>query len=152
MNTNQNLTGQGWLLLFIIQRLIAPFALLPTLMQLPTPLTFISDKAHTIFLVSLISSTLSALIGGLATIGIFRRTPWALNAVAMNLLLVITSYGIGFFQHGSFNSNYLSSAITGILISLAWFAYFMTSERVRNTLGQNLLKAPIPVPDPISLP
>jgi hypothetical protein len=157
MNTNEYLTGvqagvQGWLLLFVFQRLIALFVLVPTLMQILAPLTLATDRGHTIFLLSFISSALSALIGLLATIGIFRGSPWALNAVAMNLLLVMTSYGIGFFQHGSFNSNYLTRAITGILVSIAWFAYFMVSERVRNTLGHNLLKAPIPVPDPISLP
>jgi hypothetical protein len=153
MYTNQNLNGvQGWLLLFIIQRLYAPFALLPTFANMHATVPFTTDRAHEIFLINLISSTLSALIGVLATIGIFRRTPWALNAVAMNLLLVIASYGIGFLQHGSFNSAYLSRAIPGMLVSIAWFSYFMVSERVRNTLGHNLLKAPIPSPEPISLP
>ena len=152
MYTNQNLTGvKGWLLLFIIQRLYAPFALLPTFANMHT-VPFATDRAHEIFLINLISSILTAFIGVLATIGIFRRSPWALNAVAMNLLLVIASYGIGFLQHGSFNSDYLSRAIPGIFVSVAWFAYFMVSERVRNTLGQNLLKAPTVSPETISLP
>ena len=153
MYTNQNLNGvQGWLLLFIIQRLYAPFALLPTFSHLLTGPSLTTDRAHAIFLVNLISSSLSALIGILATIGIFRRTPWALNAVAMNLLLIIATYGIGFLQHGSLNSPYLSRSVGAILVTIAWFFYFTSSERVRNTLGHNLLKPPIPSPDPISLP
>ena len=145
MYTNQNLNGvQGWLLLFIIQRLYAPFALLPTFSHLLTSPSLTTDRAHVIFLVNLISSSLSALIGILATIGIFRRSPWALNAVA--------TYGIGFLQHGSLNSPYLPRSIGVILVTIAWFFYFTSSERVRNTLGHNLLKPPIPSPDPISLP
>jgi len=153
MNTNQHLTGiQGWLLLFVIQRCLAPFVLAPTLLQILAPHTFATDRAHTIFLLTFISSALSALIGVLATIGIFRDRPWILNAVAMNLLLIVISYGIGFLQHGALNSTNVSRALIGILSTVAWLAYFMLSERVRNTLGHNLFKSPIPVPDPITLP
>lgn len=153
MNTNQYLTGiQGWLLLFVFQKILAPFALAPTLMQILAPHTFASDRAHTIFLLTFISSALSALIGVLATIGIFRQRPWTLNAVAMNLLLIIISYGVGFLQHGALNSTYVPRAVAGIFYTVAWLAYFMLSERVRNTLGHNLFKAPIPAPVPISLP
>jgi hypothetical protein len=153
MDTNQYLTGiQGWLLLFVIQRCLAPFALAPTLLQILGPLTFATDRAHTIFLLTFISSALSALIGVLAAIGIFRQKPWALNAVAMNLLLIVISYGIGFLQPGSFNSTYVPRAISGLLCTTAWLFYFMLSERVRNTLGHNLFKSPLPAPEPISLP
>jgi hypothetical protein len=108
---------------------------------LVTP-TLATDKVHAIFLLVVISGTLSALIGVLATIGIFRASPWALNMVGMNLLCIIISDGIGFLQHGTLNSDFLTRAITGILISIAWFAYFMDSGRVRNTLGHNLFKVP----------
>jgi len=119
---------------------------------MPIRANFNNETAYAIFFLTLLSGILSAVIGLIAVVGIFRESPWTLNAVAMNLFLVVTSYGVGFFQHGSVNSNYLSRAIGGILVSVAWFAYFMLSECVVNTLGRNLFSAPIADPDPVSLP
>jgi hypothetical protein len=153
MYPNKDLTGvQGWLLLFIIQRLYAPFALLPTFSNQLTSASLATDRAHLIFLINVLSSTLAALTGILATIGIFRRSQWALNVVAMNLLLVVASGTIGLLQRGSFNSNNLPRAIVVTLVCIAWLVYFKNSERVRNTLGHNLFDSPMSQPNTISLP
>jgi hypothetical protein len=168
MNNDDPLNGvNGWLLLFIILKFLSPVSFLLSLffadrflhrmahiasMRTGTPHTappamhtiVISPAVHLALLIVTITTILIMLTGVLAAIGILLRSRWALQAVALNLVLSIFSALMPFVQPGHPRPAIFYRELLGLAITMLWFAYFYSSVRVRKTLGHNLFQTAPP--------
>ena len=118
----------GWLLFYAIIRIgLAAIALLLVgagLLGAPT-------NPHYLYLIPVFT----ALVAG---IGIVRTISWAIPAVAVDMAVSLTLFATAAFQMGSHSPIVLLEEAAKLAILYAWFEYFRTSRRVRNTLGRNL--------------
>ena len=168
MDNDKPLNGvNGWLLLFVVLKFLSPvFFLLSFLymdrmlhhmasiasrrtgIQHTTPPVIhtiaISPAIHLALLIVTITTIVVMLTGVLAAIGIILRSRWALNAVALNLVLAAFSTLMPFVQPGQLRPTVLYRALISLTVILLWFAYFYSSKRVRDTLGHNLFHPPTP--------
>jgi hypothetical protein len=172
IDNQESLTGtSGWLLLFVILKLLSPiFFLVPVLLasrlrhsqrlglihpDLMQPgihpsanhalnAIVVPPALHLIFLIVTLTSLLIVLSGILAAIGIILRHRWALQAVVLNLVLSTFSALMPLVQPGHHSPAIIYRQTLDLAIILLWFAYFYRSERVHNTLGHNLFQPPHP--------
>jgi hypothetical protein len=168
IDNQESPTGlSGWLLLFVILKLLSPiFFLLPFLLasrfrhsprlglihpDLAQPgihpgtnpalnAIVVPPALHLIFIIVTLTSLLIVLSGIVAAICIILRHRWALQAVALNLVLSTFSALMPLVQPGRHPPAIIYRQTLDLAIILLWFAYFYRSERVRNTLGHNLFQ------------
>ena len=168
MDNDKPLNGvNGWLLLFVVLKFLSPVFFLISFLymdrmlhhmasiarahtstQTTTPPAIhaiaISPAFHFALLIVTITTIVVMLTGVIAAIGILLRSRWALNAVALNLVLSAFSALMPFVQPGQLRPTVLYRALISVAIILIWFAYFYSSKRVRDTLGHNLFHPPTP--------
>jgi hypothetical protein len=73
-----------------------------------------------------------------AGIFIVRTSSWAIPAVALDMAVSLAFFVTTAFQMGLRSPAVLLQEAIQLAIFYAWFEYFRTSRRVRNTLGRNL--------------
>jgi hypothetical protein len=150
----------GWLLLFVVLKFLSPVFFLLSLLFLErlrhriAPMhsgaqpavhaVTISPALHLVLMIVTITTILVMLTGVLAAIGILLRSRWALTAVALNLVLSTFSALMPFVQPGHQRPAMLYRELALLAMLLIWIAYFSVSKRVRNTLGHNLFRSPLP--------
>ena len=165
MDNDKPLNGvSGWLLLFVILKFLSPVFFLISFLYLdrmlhhmasiarihantqhtaPPAITLaISPALHLALLVVTITTILVMLTGVIAAIGILIRARWALTSVALNLVLAAFSALMPFVQPGHLQPTALYRALLSVAVILLWFAYFYSSQRVRDTLRHNLFHPP----------
>jgi Protein of unknown function (DUF2569) len=168
MDNDKPLNGvSGWLLLFVILKFLSPVFFLISFFYMDSMLHRIArmraaqhttapaihaipitPALHLALLVVTITTILVMLTGVIAAIGILIRARWALTSVALNLVLAAFSALMPFVQPGHLQPTVLYRTLLGLAVILFWFAYFYSSQRVRDTLGHNLFHPP-PARNPI---
>ena len=154
----------GWLLLFVVLKFLSPVFFLLSLLFLErlrhriAPMhsgaqpavhaVTISPALHLVLMIVTITTILVMLTGVIAAIGILIRARWALHAITLNLVLAAFSTLMPFVQPGHLQPTVLYRALLSVAVILLWFAYFYSSQRVRDTLGHNLFHPP-PARNPI---
>ncbi len=73
-----------------------------------------------------------------AGICIVRTSTWAIPVVALDMAVNLVFLVTIAFQRGLHSPTVLLQEAVQLTIFYAWFEYFRTSRRVRNTLGRNL--------------
>jgi hypothetical protein len=168
MDNDKPLNGvDGWLLLFVVLKFLSPVFFLLSFLYMDRMLHHMASIArmhagaqpsmppaihtiaitpalHVAILVVTITTILVMLTGVIAAIGIIIRARWALHTIALNLVLAAFSALMPFVQPGQLRPAVLYRALLSLAVILLWFAYFYSSQRVRNTLGHNLFHPPPP--------
>ena len=73
-----------------------------------------------------------------AGICVVRASTWAIPAVALDMAVSLAFFITTAFQRGLRSPAVLLEEAIKLAIFCAWFEYFRTSRRVRNSLGRNL--------------
>ena len=129
----------GWLLLYVVLKFAsAAFSLIPLaafyLVRGGYALHPSGASSTTLLLTSLVGVCVSLS----AAIGILRTSRWAVSVVGLDLIFNFIVLAFGAYLHGLSSPAFLLREFIQLAILLAWFEYFRTSRRVRNTLGRNL--------------
>jgi hypothetical protein len=135
----------GWLLLYVVLKFAsAAFSLMPLaafyLVRGGYALHLSSPPSTAL----IITSIVGVCIGLSAAIGILRTSRWAVSVVGLDLIFNFMVLAFGAYLHGLLSPAFLMKEFIQLAILLVWFEYFRTSRRVRETLGRNLLRVPIP--------
>jgi hypothetical protein len=129
----------GWLLLYVVLKFAsASFSLVPLAAFYLVRGGYAFHLSGPPSIALLITGIVGVCIGLSAAIGILRTSRWAVSVVGLDLFFNFIVLAFGAYLHGLSSPAFLLREFIQLAILLAWFEYFRTSRRVRNTLGRNL--------------
>ena len=91
-------------------------------------------------------SEIRLLYGGVVGLFLWMKSPVAITMLRIffimigtySLLLILQSVSLAAERHTTPVGTGFNSIVLPVCIAIAWFAYFHTSQRVRNTYGRNV--------------